>query len=377
MKSKKILISSNMIWTISQFRLGLIRALIDRGYELVCVADNDNFSVLSEVKLAEAGARFVRLPVGRKSMNPLQELTYLVQFYRLLKREKPDLVINYTVKPIVYGSIAARILGIPSLAVTTGLGFVFTRNNWLTRFIKLLYRFSLQFPAKVFFLNPDDKNALIQDKLVDEGKAFILPGEGVDTAYYHPTRKFLPSKTFSFLLIARLLREKGVGEYVEAARLLQASHGHQVECQLIGHIDPDNPGAISRKQLGKWVREGVVNYLGSSDDIRPVIADADCVVLPSYREGVPRTLMEAASMAKPLIASDCIGCREVIDHGKNGYLCRVKDHVDLYSKMVDMMKLTIEERALMGFMGRQKMIDTFDEQIVIRAYLDELKQLGI
>lgn len=378
MTKKKILINSNMIWTISQFRLGLIKALIDAGYEVICAADTDNFSVLSEMKLAEAGTRFKRLPVSRKSINPWQDLKYLFQLYRFMKHEKPDLVINYTVKPIVYGSMAARLLKIPSFAVTTGLGFVFTKNNWLTHFIRLLYRFSLRFPKRVYFLNEDDRSALVKAGLVNAAKTVILPGEGIDTSHYHPAEAFEPSEPFEFLLITRLLWEKGVGEYVKAARMLKKSHGDTVECRLIGYIDEDNPGGIGRQQLKRWVREGIITYLGTTDDIRPVIADADCVVLPSiYREGVPRTLMEAAAMGKPLIATDWVGCKEVVNHGINGYLCKPKDVDDLYRKMTDMIKLSDGQRAEMGRKGRQKMLDTFDERIVIKMYFDEFKKAGI
>lgn len=375
MTPKKIFLNSNMVWTISQFRLGLIRELIGAGYEVVCAADTDSFSALSETKLIAAGARFIRLPVSRKGVNPFADLHYLYRLHRVLKKERPDMIINYTVKPIVYGSIAARLLHIPSFAVTTGLGFVFTRNNLLTRFIKLLYRLSLRYPARVFFLNQDDLDDLARAGLISREKAFILPGEGIDTAYYHPISKFDPSEPFTFLLIARLLKEKGVVEYIRAARMLKASHGDAVECWLIGHVDDDNPGGISREQLNRWVGEGMVTYLGTSDDVRPYIADADCVVLPSYRIGVPRTLMEAAAMAKPIVATNCIGCREVVDNGKNGYLCKPRDVNDLYNKMVDMLTLSDQERALMGTCGREKMLTQFDEKIVINQYFKEIEAL--
>ena len=378
MHRPKILINSNMIWTISQFRLGLIQALIDEGFEVVCAADLDDFSSLSDIRLAEVGARFIKLPLSRKSINPLSDLRYLLLLRKVLRKERPDLVINYTVKPIVYGSLAARSLGIPSFAVTTGLGFVFTRKNMLTRFIKLLYAFSLQFPRRIFFLNEDDRQALIKGSLVNPQKTAILPGEGINVEHYHPKGYFNPNEPFTFLLIARLLWEKGVGEYVKAARMMKDRFGDAVECQLIGYIDENNPGGISRDQLKEWVSEGMVTYLGTTDDIRSVIADSDCVVLPSvYREGVPRTLMEAAAMGKPLIATDWVGCREVVKHGENGYLCKPKDVNDLCSKMTDMINLNHQERNMMGVIGRQMMLETFDEKIVIQMYFDEIKALGL
>lgn len=372
--NKKILLCSNILWTITQFRLGLIKALVKEGYVVVCVADSDDFSVLSETKISNAGARFVRLAMNRKGTNPLSDLNYLFKLKKILKFEKPDIVINYTIKPIIYGSIAAQFMHIPSLAVTTGLGFVFNSNNLLTSFTRSLYKFSLRFPSKIFFLNADDMNVFLQNKIIPKEKALLLPSEGIDTDYYQPILQPSKEKEFIFLLIARLLWEKGVGEYVEAARVLRSDDSINARFRLIGYIDSDNPGGISKTQIQQWSDEGIIEYCGTAEDIRRTISESDCVVLPSYyREGVPRTLLEAASMAKPIITTNNVGCREVIEDEINGFVCKSKDSVDLSLVMRKMIRLTPEKREKMGHSGRNKMLAQFDEKIVIDIYFQELE----
>jgi glycosyltransferase involved in cell wall biosynthesis len=238
-----------------------------------------------------------------------------------------------------------------------------------------LYRISLRFPVRVFFLNPDDCNAFLEQHLVNPLKAALLPGEGINTGFYQPESNYKKSDRFTFLMIGRLLNEKGVREYVEAAKILKSNYVNQVCCCLAGYLDDDNPGGIKKPQLTEWVTDGIIEFEGPAEDIRPSIARADCVVLPSYREGIPRTLMEAASMEKPLIATDVAGCREVIDDGINGFLCESRNSQDLYEKMVRMMELSEEERGKMGKAGREKVLRQFDEKIVISIYLKEIEKL--
>lgn len=373
--NKKILLCSNILWTIAQFRLGLIRAIRHAGHEVVCVADTDNFSGLSEQKIATTGARFIPLSMNRKGTNPFQDLGYLLRLRKILRQEKPALVINYTIKPVIYGSMAARLLHIPSIAVTTGLGFVFTTDTLLTRLTQCLYKFSFRFPEKVFFLNPDDQETFLKHHLVSRSKSVLLPGEGVDTDFYQPLPQSRPGSVFTFLLIARLLREKGIIEYVEAARLIREQYPGKARFLLFGYLDSDNPGAIGNDLLQQWVGEGIIEYGGTTEDIRPIIAGADCVVLPSYREGIPRTLLEAAAMGKPVIAANSPGCRNVVDDGITGYLCEPRNSRDLYGKMLQIMNLTPEERAQMGRSGRSKVLAEFDQKKVIPIYFTEIKNI--
>jgi glycosyltransferase involved in cell wall biosynthesis len=308
--------------------------------------------------------------MDNKGTHPGRDLLLLWRFFRLLRRERPDVYLGYTVKPNVYGSLAAHALGIPVINNIAGLGAVFIKDSWLTRLVRGLYRLALSRSAKVFFQNDDDRQMFISGGLVAETVTDRLPGSGIDLAKFVPAP--LPGQSpIRFLLIARMLWDKGVGEFVEAARILKRRSASADFC-LLGFLDVQNPAAISRKQMDAWVEEGVIRYLGVSDDVRVEIAAADCVVLPSYREGTPRTLLEAAAMGRPLITTDAVGCREVVDDGVNGYLCRLKEAVDLADKMALLEALSPTERAVMGRRGREKVEREFDEQIVIGKYLEAI-----
>jgi glycosyltransferase involved in cell wall biosynthesis len=229
--------------------------------------------------------------------------------------------------------------------------------------------------TKVFFQNRDDLEMFIDSRLVKRQIVGLLPGSGVNLAKYAPVSKKRENDRFTFLLIARMLYDKGILEYINAARLVLNSCKH-VEFQLLGPLDVENPAAIPRKLVEEWIAEGVVNYLGVSDDVRIEISNADCVVLPSYREGTPRTLLEAAAMGKPLLTTNAVGCKEVVDHYINGFLCNVRDHVDLAEKMLMMISLPKDEIKKMGQNSRNKVEASFDEKIVINMYMNEVMNLA-
>jgi glycosyltransferase involved in cell wall biosynthesis len=312
--------------------------------------------------------------MDNKGTHPGRDVLLFLRFLRQLRTEKPDVYLGYTVKPNVYGSLAAHTLSIPVINNIAGLGAVFIKDGWLTRLVRGLYRLALSRSAKVFFQNNDDRQIFISGGLVNEAVSDLLPGSGIDLAKFLPVP--LPGRSpIRFLLIARMLWDKGVGEFVEAARLLK-QRGVDAEFCLLGFLDVQNPGAISRVKMDEWVAEGVVHYLGVSDNVGDEIAQADCVVLPSfYREGTPRTLLEAAAMARPIVTTDSVGCREVVDDGVNGFLCRPKDAVDLADKLVQMAALSPGEREAMGLRGREKAEREFDEQIVINKYLEAIEAI--
>ena len=367
----KIIICLNTAWNLLNFRAGLIRALVAAGHEVVAVAPDDKYAA----SLNALGCRFVPLHMENGGTNPVQDALLTWRFVRLFARERPDVYLGYTVKPNVYGSLAAHMMRIPVINNIAGLGAVFIKDGWLVRVVRWLYRMALKRSAKVFFQNDDDRQLFISGGLVRAEVTELLPGSGIDLNRFTPaftTAVHDVNTKFRFLLIARMLRDKGVGEYVEAARLLR-QRWPQAEFCLLGFVDVQNPAAISRAEMAAWVAEGVVNYLGVSDDVRAQLATADCVVLPSYREGTPRTLLEAAAMARPIITTDAVGCREVLDDGVNGYLCKVRSAGDLAEKMVQMLTLSSEQRSEMGQRGRAKMEVEFDEQIVIKKYLASIE----
>ncbi len=362
------MIALNTAWNLVNFRSGLIRALVSHGYDVIAVAPADEYAH----QLAALGCRFIPLPMDNKGTHPGRDLMLLMRFVRLMRKERPDVFLGYTVKPNVYGSLAAHLSSVQVINNVAGLGTVFIKAGWLNRLVRTLYWVALARSRKVFFQNEDDRELFITGGLVDGALTDRLPGSGVDLKKFEPAS--LPGRSqMRFLLIARMLWDKGVGEYVEAARLLKR-RGLNAEVCLLGFLDVENPAAISKSQMDEWMAEGVVRYLGVSDNVREEIAQADCVVLPSfYREGTPRTLLEAAAMARPIITTDSVGCRDVVDDGVNGFLCRPKDASDLADKMARMIAMSHAERKAMGLRGREKVEREFDEKIVIAKHLSAIE----
>ena len=369
----KIIICINTAWNLVNFRSGLIRAMVANGHEVIAVAPVDEYAA----RLAALGCHYEPMPMDNQGINPGRDLILLWRFWWIMRSVRPDIFLGYTVKPNVYGSLAARLLGIPVINNIAGLGTVFIREGWLVRVVRWLYRAALSRSARVFFQNDDDRQLFIGGGLVRTEVTDLLPGSGIDLNRFSPTLK--PSinngdSKFRFLLISRMLRDKGVGEYVQAARFIR-QRWPNAEFSLLGFLDVQNPTAISQAEMDAWVAQGFINYLGASEDVRDAIAGADCVVLPSYREGTPRTLLEAAAMARPIIATDAVGCREVVDDGVNGYLCKIRSAEDLAEKMEKMIMLPSELRYEMGLRGRAKMEAEFDEQIVIGKYLAAIEDI--
>ena len=249
------------------------------------------------------------------------------------------------------------------------------RDTWLTRLVRLLYKIALSRSHHVFFQNNEDLQMFVEHGLVAPSKISRLPGSGINlTAFSYTPSKSLSESPLVFLLVARLLWDKGVGEYVEAARIIHRQYPN-VKLQLLGFLDVANPTAVTSAQMQDWVNEGVVEYLGVTDDVKPYIVAADVIVLPSYREGVPRSLLEAAAIGRPIVTTDAIGCRDAVDDGVNGFLCKIRDAEDLADKMIRMIKMAPSDRAAMGLAGRAKMEQQFDEKIVIDRYLEVIQSI--
>ncbi|MEM5389096.1 glycosyltransferase family 4 protein [Paraburkholderia phymatum] len=373
-RALRICLVCNTAFAIYTYRQGLIRMLIGRGVEVTVIAPRDRtFDLLKEM-----GCRCIELQVASKGTNPRDDLRTLWSLYKLYRSIRPHIVFHYTIKPNIFGTLAAKLAGVDSVAVTTGLGYVFIQQSRAAQIAKLLYRFAFRFPREVWFLNKDDQAAFLDQKLlVHPERARLLHGEGVDLDqfYFAPlSKRETARETFSFVLIGRLLWDKGVGEYVEAARRLRATYP-RARFQLLGPVGVDNPSAITRAEVDAWVREGVIEYLGEAHDVRPLIEAADCVVLPSYREGVPRTLMEASAMGRPVIATDVPGCRECVADGVNGLLCDVRNVDSLAATLAHMLDMSDDERRAMGARGREKVTKEFDERGVVERYKDVIRQL--
>jgi glycosyltransferase involved in cell wall biosynthesis len=367
---RKIIISINSAWNIYNFRRGLISALAEQGYEVVALAPKDDYAK----RLEQSGCRFISLTMDCNGTHLVRDLDLLKQYYRVLRQERPFAYLGYTVKPNVYGSLAAHALGIPVVNNIAGLGTTFINQGMVTRIVRLLYRLGLSRSHRVFFQNPEDLALFTDMGLIKAGVADCLPGSGMDLSRFQP----LPregGQPFRFLLMSRALKDKGVAEFAAAARLVRQRYP-DCEFHLLGAIDAANPNSIPLETIRQWEAEGIVRHMGMTDDVRPHIRDADCVLLPSYREGLPRSLLEAAAMARPLIASDATGCREVVEDNINGFLCKVRDGADLAEKMVRMISLAPERRADMGLAGRRMVEARFDEKLVIQKYLAALGSAG-
>lgn len=370
----KIVIAANAAWNLVNFRSSLIGALGEAGYEVVAAGAPD---AVAERSLVALGCRFHAVAIDSKGLSPARDLRTFLAFRRLMQRERPIAFLGYTIKPNVYGSLAAARQGVAVVNNISGLGTAFIRRSWLTHVVSALYRLALRRSEVVFFQNESDRSLFLDEAIVRPGQTALLPGSGIDTKRFAPVTRPAdrPEGEIVFLLIARLVRDKGVNEYVEAARQLKARHP-RFRFQLLGFLDVDNRTAISREAVEAWVSEGIVDYLGPSEDVRPAIAAADVVVLPSYREGTSRVLLEAASMARPLVTTDVPGCREVVEDGVNGLLCRARDAADLADKMERIGEMSAAERETMGRAGRAKVIREFDERIVLERYLEAVARIA-
>lgn len=364
----KIVVGVNTAWNLINFRQGLLKALVSRGHEVIAVAPSDRYVL----QIRELGCRYVDLKMTSGSKSPISDLLLFIRFIKIFSKEKPDIYLGFTIKPNIYGSLAARLSGAKVINNIAGLGTVFSERNWVTRVAEFLYRISLSRSSRIFFQNKEDKDLFVNRKIVSPAVVDVLPGSGVNLEKFIPVS--MPrGKKIAFLMVSRLLWEKGVGQFVEAAKKVQVDCP-EAEFRILGFLDVDNPSAIAREQMNKWVNEGSVQYLGQSDDVRAHIAAAHCVVLPSfYGEGTPKVLLEAAASARPIITTDSVGCRNTVDEGENGYLVTPRDELDLAEKIKSFITLSGEERSRMGSRSREKAEREFDEQLVVKRYLDAIE----
>jgi len=322
--------------------------------------------------MRELGVERIEVEVDRSGLNPLTDLGLLRRYRSILARLRPTAYLGYTIKPNIYGSLAAASLGVPALPNVSGLGTAFIRGGPLQQLVTWLYRIGFRKAPVVFFQNDEDRRLFVERRIVREKQARVLPGSGVDLERFVPVPQ--PDGPPIFLLVARLLRDKGVVEFVEAARSLRLQFP-TARFQLLGPIDEGNRTAIGSAELESWVSEDVVEHLGTTDDVRPFIAVATAVVLPSYREGLPRSLLEAAAMGRPLIAADVPGCRDVVENRVNGILCQVRSAESLAGAMRELAEMPVDQRRAMGEAGRRKVQARYSEEFVVQAYLDVLARL--
>jgi glycosyltransferase involved in cell wall biosynthesis len=361
--------------SLLNFRGPLLRALIERGHRVVACAPPAEPAV--SAALAALGVRFVAIPIDRTGLNPRGDLSALRRLIAVFKEVEPDVVLSYTAKAVIYGSLAAWIARVPRrYAMITGLGYAFgdaagPYGRFAARAARELYRWSLKTVERVFFQNPDDRAEFEGLGLVHARQAVLINGSGVDLDAFSPAP--LPTSETSFLLIARLLAEKGIRVYAEAARRVRAAHPDTV-FRLVGWLDAGNPAALTEREVQSWVDEGIIQFLGRLGDVRPAIAASSVYVLPSYyREGTPRTVLEAMAMGRAIVTTDSPGCRETVRNGVNGYLVRPRD-VD---SVVEALLRFIAQPKLIGDMGRESRRIAVEKYDVHKVNAVILETLGL
>jgi glycosyltransferase involved in cell wall biosynthesis len=366
-----VLLTSNMAWNIAHFRKPVVDGLRADGHRVTVLSPSDRGVAM----LKDMGVTHHPIDIDSDGTSPLRDAALILSYRRILKEIAPDVVLGYTIKPNIYGSIAARSLSLPFVPNVSGLGTAFMRRGLLNTVAKRLYRFAFRPLPHVIFQNAEDRDLFLGENIVTAEQPVLVPGSGIDLDHFAATpQPHSDEGGLTFLMIARLLRDKGVVEFVDAARQLRARYP-RCRFQLLGDVGADNPSAISGDQLGAWVQEGCVEYLGRLDDVRPAIRAADCIVLPSYREGAPRTLIEASAMARPVVATDVPGCRQVVEDGVTGHLCRARDSVDLARALTMMIEAGQPGRARMGAAGRLKMEQEYDQSIVVDTYRRVIAQV--
>ena len=358
---KRIIIVANTTWNIYNFRLNIIRKLLSEGHDVIVIAPVDKFIFYTETL-----PQVHHVPVHhlmRDSVNPIQDLKLFFELLRLYKQYKPDLILHYTVKPNIWGGFAAKLLGIPSVAVVTGLGYSLIHEGWINFMTSFLYKFSLPLHRKVIFENIDDKALFEKEGLVKPAKTMAIKGCGVDTTFFSPNGDLRSQDTITFTFIGRLLYDKGVVEFIKAAEIVKQQNKN-VQFWLIGEIDKENPSSVRNEDLMKWIRDPIIHYHGATENIRKYIEKSDCIVLPSYREGMPKVIMESMAMERAVITTDTAGCRETVDENINGYLVPVKDSAALAKAMLRFISLDKKEQTQMGKAGRMKVLKEFDDRII-------------
>lgn len=364
-----VVISANTSWNLVNFRGNLITAFQCQGFRVVAFAPRDSHSSA----LTAMGVDFVAVEFRSAGISPMRDAALFFRYWWLLRRIRPAVLLGFTIKPNIYGSIAARLLGIPAINNISGLGTAFIKKGMLTVVATQLYRIALKRSATVFFQNVEDRDQFVAGGMVGSAQSRLLPGSGVDLERFSPAP--LPEAgSFRFLLIGRLLRDKGVGEYADAARIVKQEHP-DARFQILGPADVDNRTAVPRDTLDRWMGEGLIEHLGAADDVRPFIEAADCVVLPSYREGLPRSLLEASAMARPIVATNVPGCRDVVEDGVTGMLCDARDADSLAEAMLAMMANSIDQRRAMGLAGRRRIERLFAIDVVTQRYADAVNEV--
>lgn len=362
MKNKKILILANLDVGLYKFRKALIKELLDQGNEVYISLPK---GMLVE-KMEEMGCHFIETPVDRRGINPVTDLKLMMRYFKMISKVKPDLVITYTIKPNIYGGMIARLKKVPYAINITGLGTAFQNENMIKKLVVFLYKLACKKAKVIFFENAENKKVLLKNHILKEQQACLLKGAGIDLDEYSMTPYQQESRNIRFLFIGRVMKEKGVEELFKAAKNIKKIYP-EASFDIVGPMEDDY-----KERIHSLTKNGIIYYYGYQEDVKPFIKKSDCFVLPSYHEGMANTLLECASMGRPLITSRIHGCMEAVREGENGYLVEVGNARDLEEKMRKFIELSYEEKKKMGEMSRKVMVEEFDKRDVVGKTVREL-----
>jgi glycosyltransferase involved in cell wall biosynthesis len=364
----KIAFVANTCWNIYNFRKGLVHHFLSKGDEVIVLAPKDEYTE----RIEEWGARCIDTPLQGTGTNPLNDLSYLNKVRVIFKSERPTIALSYTIKANIYSSLAGRLTSVPVICNVSGLGTTFLVEGLIGKIAIGLYKIAFKCANHVFFQNEDDKGLFVSVIKIPADRMDVLPGSGINLSEYNPT-SIPENETTEFLMISRVIIEKGVREFSEAASYFKDNT--KVKFSLVGKFDEAHSRSIEKEELDSWIKEGVIDYKEHSDEIVKLITKSDALVLPSYREGTPRTLLEGAALGRPLLASNAPGCKEVVKDGYNGFLFEVQNSKSLIDKIKLFLSLTREERMQLGNNSRKLVEATFDENIVIDMYDETIHRI--
>ena len=368
MEQKIIIINLNTSWNIFNFRLDLINELKKNNYKVIAVSPTDIYTK----KLIDLGIDHYPIKINQRGTNPISDIGLIINYKKLFSKIKPDLILSYTIKPNIYGNIAAQYLGIPVINNISGLGTMFIKNYFYTILAKILYTISLRYTNWVFFQNNDDLNLFRKSKIVNNLNSSVIMGSGVNTKKFYFNRLHNTGK--KFLFPARLIKDKGIFEFLKSAKNITKEYP-EIEFLIAGQLNYNNAD-FDENELNKWLKYKQIKYVGDCTDMISLYKSVDVVVLPSYREGLSKTLIEAASMSLPIITTNVPGCKDVVKHNFNGLLVRKKSVSDLTEKIIQMYQFKSKKRLEFGANGRIVSVEKFDSKIITSHYIQKISNFS-
>lgn len=366
LSNKKIAIVANTCWNIYNFRTNIISRLLELNAKVYIIAPIDEtiqfLSKLENVTIVPLNN------LKRNSSNPFSELALFNELYKKYKKINPDFILHYTIKPNIYGSVAAGLMKIKSASVVTGLGYTFIHKAWMKKIVSKMYKFAFGFNDYVIFENQDDRLLFIESEISSSLKSISVKGCGVNLNHFKTEVNRLDRDGLEFIFVGRLLYDKGIVEYIESAKYLINKYP-DVKFTVLGLLDEENPSHVSREKLLTWIKSNAIQYYSETKDVRPFLEKADCIVLPSYREGLPKVIIESMAMSLPVITTDTAGCRETVEENYNGFLVPPKNTEKLIEAMEKFINLSQGARFKMGQRSLQKVNSEFKDTTIANDIL--------